>query len=79
MSLLSTTPAPLSKFARRYPSFLRAARQALAQFRRKFLPTDAELDLEYLNASADLRDLEYRIRRLDHLRARSRGGLYYRR
>ena len=56
--------------------WLNNVREALAQFRRKFLPTDAELELEYLNGSSDLRELEYRMRRLDQERWRSRGGFY---
>jgi hypothetical protein len=59
-------------------SWFRSIRFALAEFRRKYLPTDAELDMEYLNGSADLRDLEYRMRRLDEMRAQSRTNAYQR-
>jgi hypothetical protein len=60
------------------PSWLTSTRTALAQFRRKYLPTDAELDLDYLNGSADLRELEYRMRRLDQMRSQSRRNPYQR-
>jgi hypothetical protein len=59
-------------------SWLGSMRTALAEFRRKYLPTDAELDLEYLNGSADLRELEYRMQRVDQMRARSRTNSYQR-
>jgi hypothetical protein len=56
------------------PSALDRLRQKLAKLRRQFLPTDAELDLDYLNESTDLRDLEYRMQKLDQ-RPRLRSGL----
>jgi hypothetical protein len=59
-------------------SWLTSWRAALGQFRRKYLPTDAELDLDYLNGSGDLRELEYRMRRLDEMRSRSRRNTYRR-
>jgi hypothetical protein len=77
MSLSSVTQATHSRSGARM-SWLSSIRTALAEFRRKYLPTNAELDLEYLNGSSDLRELEYRMRRLDQMRARSRTNCYQR-
>jgi hypothetical protein len=81
MSLLTATRASLTRSDSnpRYDrSWASALRDAVSQFRRKYLPTNAELEMEYLNGSADLRELEYRMRRLDQARAQWRGGVYQR-
>jgi hypothetical protein len=70
MSLLSTMPPTKPELG----SAVNRLRLKLAQLRQLLLPTDAELDLAYLNESTDRRNLEYRMEQLDQ-RLRLRNGL----
>jgi len=51
-------------------------RTRLRRIRRELLPTDEELDRQYLEEARDRYDLEQRMRELDRPRRPARGPLY---
>jgi hypothetical protein len=48
-----------------------------AALRRRFFPTDAELEEAYLSGSTDMNDLEYRMREWDRRLSRANGSAHY--
>jgi len=58
-------------------SWIRDLRDRLGRFRRGILPTDEELDAEYLGAAGDLHDLEARMRERDRPRLQTRGPFHH--